>query len=167
MSVALRRVEPQDALAVQLLAADPAIAATSNVPYPYPTDGGERFVRASIASIQNGAEAVFAVIAEAKLVGICSLLAIDRFESVASVGYWIGTPYWSRGYATAAVASVVREARYLGLRRLIAESLTRNVASRRVLERNEFVVAGECPYHGPWPERFGTDRCLRYERNAV
>ena len=165
MSLAIRPISIEDAPAVQMLAADPIVAATSNVPHPYPADGGDQFVRASLLAAAEGSGIAFTVLASGQFVGVCSLLAIDRLRSDASLGYWIGTPYCGRGYATAAVANVVEYASTkLLLSRLIAESLARNLASRRVLEHNGFTLVNECPYHGPWPERFGAEVCLRYER---
>jgi RimJ/RimL family protein N-acetyltransferase len=161
----IRPISIDDAEAIQALAADPAIAATSNVPHPYPANGGKEFVHSSLRAAAEGSEAVFAVLADGQFVGVCSLLAIDRRSSTASLGYWIGVPYWGRGYATAAVAEVVQYASSrLRLSRLIAESLAHNLASRRVVESNGFRLLGECAYHGPWPERFGSETCLCYER---
>ncbi|HET9948093.1 MAG TPA: GNAT family N-acetyltransferase, partial [Longimicrobiales bacterium] len=52
------------------------------------------------------------------------------------LGYWIGVPYWGRGYATEAAAALVRFGfDALGLNRIQARHMTRNPASGRVLEK--------------------------------
>src|SRR5262245_36392417 len=99
---------------IQALAEDPAIGATTNLPEPYPLDGAEQFVRAAIEKRASGEERLFAVIADAsgaessRLVGVCGLLGIKNGteepgrSAQAELGYWIGRPYWGRGYATSA-----------------------------------------------------------------
>jgi RimJ/RimL family protein N-acetyltransferase len=56
------------------------------------------------------------------------------------VGYWIGRTFWGKGVATSALAA------FLGLepaRPLYAHVARHNIASRRVLEKCGFTVAGE------------------------
>jgi ribosomal-protein-alanine N-acetyltransferase len=55
------------------------------------------------------------------------------------VGYWIGEPYWGRGYATEAVRLVSHLAfRHVGAETLCASVFVGNLASRIVLERNGY-----------------------------
>jgi RimJ/RimL family protein N-acetyltransferase len=55
------------------------------------------------------------------------------------LGYWIGRPYWNRGYATEASRRAVKwsfeEQDIVEIERLYAESFARNGASCRVLEK--------------------------------
>jgi RimJ/RimL family protein N-acetyltransferase len=53
------------------------------------------------------------------------------------VGYWIGSEFWGRGVATAALAAFVAE---VTARPLFAFVATHNVASKRVLEKCGFVA---------------------------
>lgn len=55
------------------------------------------------------------------------------------VGYWIGRQFWGRGIATQALALFLQEVR---ARPLVAHVARHNTASRRVLEKCGFVVAG-------------------------
>ena len=57
-----------------------------------------------------------------------------------AVGYWIGRPYWGRGYATRALADLVAE---LPDRPLYAHVAEHNLASVRVLAKCGFSVVGE------------------------
>ena len=54
----------------------------------------------------------------------------------AEMGYWIGVPYWGRGYCTEA-ARALRDFgfRELRLHRITAYHLTRNPASGRVMQK--------------------------------
>jgi RimJ/RimL family protein N-acetyltransferase len=61
------------------------------------------------------------------------------------VGYWIARERWGQGIATAALAALLREVTERPLFARVAEG---NAASRRVLERCGFAVAGEEPGAG-------------------
>ncbi len=151
---------------IQALAEDPAIGATTNLPEPYPPDGAEQFVRAALEKRAAGEERLFAVIASAveaegsRLVGVCGLLGIksgDKEEPGRSVqaelGYWIGRPYWGRGFATTAARIAIDLAfRELGTERLIAMCLESNAASWRILEKVGFRYTGlGVNPHPKWP----------------
>ena len=57
-------------------------------------------------------------------------LRLKREHDRAELGYWIGVPYWGRGYATEAAAAVVGYAfETLGLHRVFASHYTKNAAS--------------------------------------
>src|SRR5918999_5818235 len=99
------RLEPislAHAPAVQALASDPLIAATSNVPHPYPADGAVTWIRYTLAQRDLGYEVNFAIFAGDELVGVCGVLNISGTPRRGELGYWIGVPYWNRGYASSA-----------------------------------------------------------------
>jgi RimJ/RimL family protein N-acetyltransferase len=60
-------------------------------------------------------------------------------NGVREVGYWLGREFWGRGIATAALGEFLRIDTSRPLHGVVAET---NMASRRVLERHGFVVAG-------------------------
>ena len=135
----LRGFRPVDAPAVQLLAGDRAVADTTRVvPYPY-LDG---MAEAWIASHQppgpenSSIELAIELRKDGTLIGAISLVEINRTDSRAEMGYWIGKPFWGEGYCTEAAAELLRYAfEQLCLNRVCARSLTRNPASARVLEK--------------------------------
>ena len=93
-----------------------------------------------------------------RLVGRIMLNGIVRgpFQSC-SVGYWIAAADNGRGLATGAVRSIIEVAfDELGLHRIQAETLQHNTASKRVLERNNFVPIGMAPTYlkiaGTWQD---------------
>ena len=145
------RLEPyraRHAAAFQRLAEDAQIAKTTLVPHPYPADGAARFADEAARARDRDEAYAFAVVADdgrggVETVGSCGLKHVDRGERQAEVGYWIGVPYWGRGYASAAVREVVRVAfDELGFDRLVAEVLEANPASARVLGKAGFEVVG-------------------------
>ena len=78
--------------------------------------------------------------APAELIG-CVGLASDGKEI--ELGYWFGREHWNRGYATEAARAVLRLARTLGHRRIVAKHFTDNPASGRVLAKLGFSATGE------------------------
>jgi RimJ/RimL family protein N-acetyltransferase len=140
------RLEPislAHAADVQALAADPLIAATSNVPHPYPADGAVTWIRYTLAQRELGYEENYAVLDRGRLVGVCGVLNIGGTPTRGELGYWIGVPYWNHGYASAAARELVR--RMFGERELdelYSSCLVRNAASFRVLEKTGFRHVG-------------------------
>jgi RimJ/RimL family protein N-acetyltransferase len=57
-----------------------------------------------------------------------------------SIGYWLGKAFWGKGIATQAVALFLGE---YSVRPLFARVAKDNIGSRRVLQKNGFVVVGE------------------------
>lgn len=58
------------------------------------------------------------------------------------VGYWIGREYWGRGVASAALAEYLRDVEERPIHAFVA---AHNIGSRRVLEKNGFVLAEHQP----------------------
>ncbi len=140
----IESIGPRHADAVQRLATDARIAATTKVPHPYPADGARTWIAAATAECERGTMYAFAIVDErGECVGPCSLMAVDRAARVAELGYWIGVPYWGRGLATAGARQVLAFGfETLGLERIVADCLDHNTASRRVLEKLGFVPVG-------------------------
>lgn len=127
--------------AVQELASDPLIGATSNVPSPYPEGGAAWFIKDTLQKRQAGTEYTFAIVDNGQLVGVCGLL--DVHDKSAELGYWVGVPFWGKGYATFAAHSVVDFGfDNLKLERILSRCIERNEASRRVLEKVGFEFTG-------------------------
>ncbi len=141
------RLEPialAHAPAVQALAADPRIADTSNVPFPYPADGAAAWIRYTLALRDLGREVNFAIVREpGTLVGVCGVLNIEGSPRRGELGYWVGVPFWGRGYASAAARELVRRVfEEHGVEELYSSCLVRNPASWRVLEKTGFRHVG-------------------------
>ncbi len=134
----LRAPRPEDAEALALLANDRRIAEnTARIPFPYGIADAEQF----IASVnrQEG-QATFAIIWAGRLIGACG---VDPRETVPEIGYWLGVPYWGKGYATEAVRAVIDHAfGDLADESLQAGARISNPISRRVLENCGFQWTG-------------------------
>lgn len=126
-----------DVNALVELAGDPAIADTTiSVPHPLDERAAREWLAALTQAMGLGSAEHFAIreAAGRPLIGMVSLRGIDREHDEVELSFWIGRPFWGRGYATeAAAAAVDRAFDDLGLNRIVAHHMVRNPASGRVL----------------------------------
>jgi RimJ/RimL family protein N-acetyltransferase len=134
----IRSFTLQDAPRVQLLAGDPAIADTTlNIPHPYEDGMAEVWIAGHADQFNRGEQAHFAVVLRDadELMGAVGLTFVSA-HARAELGYWIGRPYWSRGYCTEAARAVMGYAFMArGINRVQATHLSRNPASGRVMQK--------------------------------
>jgi RimJ/RimL family protein N-acetyltransferase len=78
-----------------------------------------------------------------ELVGLISYKTVPAADGSIEIGYGIAPTHEGRGIATRAVAELILRAKHSGLRVIRAETTIDNIASQRVLERNNFIRAGE------------------------
>lgn len=134
----LRPFTAADAGDVRRLAGEFAVADTTlNVPHPYEPGMAEDWIESHAPGWDAGELAVYAITLRegGELVGAISL-QVDREYRRANLGYWIGTPYWNRGYCTEAAAAIVDFGfDTLELHRIHASHLARNPASGRVMQK--------------------------------
>ena len=140
MAVTLVPTDRTHAPAIQRLADYPEIATMTPIPHPYPPGEAVRFIeRYVLPGRADGTYFGFVMVDADQVVGHIGLKHMDRERGEAEVGYWVGRPYWGRGYASRAVREIVTFAfEELGLRRLYAHVLAHNPASGRVLEKAGF-----------------------------
>jgi RimJ/RimL family protein N-acetyltransferase len=140
----LRAPRLEDVKAIAALANNRKIAEmTSTIPHPYAHADAEAWVGNAMA--QAGAH--FAVFTkDDEFVGACGYREVAGCavgEAAPELGYWIGEPYWNRGYATEAVRAVIDHAfADNGLEVLHGGCRVTNLASRRVLEKCGFQWTG-------------------------
>merc|ERR1711964_838776 len=76
-------------------------------------------------------------------IAICGPNNAALFGHKVSIGYWLGEPFWGRGYATEAVRAVTDYAfRELGVSRIEATAYSTNIGSCKVLEKAGFLKEG-------------------------
>ena len=143
----LRRFRMEDAPLVQKLAGAREVALnTLLIPYPYPDGEAERWIATHEAASERGDHA-FAITLDDALIGAIGLHAKPDHDR-AEIGYWIGVPYWGRGYATEAARAIVEHGfEKLGLHRMYAMHFMRNPASGRVLQKIGMRHEGSLRHH--------------------
>jgi len=110
------------------------------VPWPYSMRDAEAYLASprdpilpSLLIFERGSGAP-------QLAGACGLGR--RASGSVEIGYWIGRPFWGRGYATEACRALIDIARTLGLPNLEGSHFLDNPASARVLEKLGFEPLG-------------------------
>ena len=134
----LRSLTLEDAPEVQRLAGDRDIALmTVAVPHPYEDGMAEEWIRSCSKEYEKDEGLNFAITrkTDKNLIGVIGL-GLEQEHERAELGYWIGKPYWNKGYATEAATAVVAYSfEVLKLNRIYAYHFKRNPASGRVLEK--------------------------------
>jgi RimJ/RimL family protein N-acetyltransferase len=134
----LRSLEREDVPALVRLAGAKEIAATTlNIPHPYTENDARSFVAKASEEFGAGNSIAYAIsIAPSR--ELCGAVGLNIAEthSRAELGYWIGVPFWHRGFATeAALAALAFGFDTLRLHRIYAHHFSGNTASQRVLEK--------------------------------
>ena len=133
----LRPFTLDDAPVVQRLAGAREVASTTlNVPHPYEDGMAEAWIGSHEAAWDANERVTLAMTSEGDgVVGAVSL-HLNAKHRRGELGYWVGLPYWSRGYATEASAALLGLGfDVLGLNRIQAHHITRNPASGRVMQK--------------------------------
>jgi 8-oxo-dGTP diphosphatase len=142
----LRPLALGDGPAVERLAGDWEIARfTAHIPHPYPAGGAVPWIEETWAEAKAGKKVVAAIerLADGALVG-CIELDLTPGQTVGSLGYWIGRPYWGAGIASeAATAMMDLGFGALGLSRIEAAAVPANRRSIRVQEKLGLMLIGE------------------------
>lgn len=142
----LRPFTIADAPVVQELASAHEVALnTLMIPHPYPEGAAEQWIAKHEEDFAQQRIHHFAI-DDGRLVGAIGLVL--KGDAIAEIGYWIGVPYWGRGYASEAARAVVGYGfEQCGLRRVFACHFTRNAASGRVLQKTGMRYEGTLRHH--------------------
>ena len=136
----LRSFTLEDASDVQRLANDPDMASTTDeIEYPYEDGTAEGWIQGCHEWFEDGERTNLAVTlrSDGTLIGKIGLnFRIHLPYKDAELGYWIGKPYWNRGYCTEAAKAVVAYGfREHDIELIYAYYFKRNPASGRMLEK--------------------------------
>ena len=146
----LRPFTLDDVAQLRPLVGEKEIAAnTMTIPHPYPDGEAERWIGTHQPKFDEGKAAVFAVTLRDSdvLVGAIGL-SIKREHSHAEMGYWIGKPYWNKGYATESTQALLRYGfETLDLNRIFGHHMTKNPPSGRVMQKIGMTYEGTLPQH--------------------
>ncbi len=146
----LRAPRFEDAEAIATLVNDRRVAEnTLRIPHPYALADARAFLTAAntgdgeIAFLicTQGTTALGTTALGATVLGCCGIAKLDG--RTPEIGYWLGVPFWGKGYATEAARAVIDHAfGELGYDTLLAGARVSNPASRRVLQKCGFQWTG-------------------------
>jgi RimJ/RimL family protein N-acetyltransferase len=133
----LRRPQRADAARIAELADDHDVARmTTRMPHPYARSDADAF----LAGLEGRREVVM-LVEDAD--GPVGMLGFHEHALGPELGYWIGRPFWGRGYATEAAAAALRWADEAWRRKVVVSGhFADNPASGRVLEKSGFLYTG-------------------------
>ncbi|WP_323991272.1 8-oxo-dGTP diphosphatase MutT [Nguyenibacter sp. L1] len=144
----LRPLHASDAGTMHRLVNDwSVIRMLSRVPFPYPRELTDEWIAATHDLSRRGTAYHFAIThpesdSPDSLIG-CIGVRLDKATRSASVGYWIGRPYWNRKVASTTVGRIARWALAgLPIERIAAAVAHDNPASIAVLRRVGFRETG-------------------------
>ncbi|MEL6266896.1 MAG: GNAT family N-acetyltransferase [Pseudomonadota bacterium] len=139
--VMLRPLRASDEGALTLFASDPRVSRmTTSIPHPYPPGAAAAYLERQARSTRDRVWAIDATPSGSEaLIGV---IVVKKAET--EIGYWLGPPFWRRGFmAEAAGALVDHLFRVEGIGRVTASVFADNPASARVLEKIGFTEDGE------------------------
>ena len=86
---------------------------TLNIPHPYDEQMAREWIEKNLDAFEQGKAAVFAIVSrdaqdEDGKYAIGGIgLHTSAEHSRAEIGYWLGVPFWNRGYVTEATQAIV------------------------------------------------------------
>ncbi|RHR22043.1 N-acetyltransferase [Clostridium sp. AF19-22AC] len=113
------------------------------LPYPYTADDAEEYI-VSMLSADKTKTFAFAITVNDIAIGSIGVFRCGNIHSrTAEMGYYVGEPYWGKGFATSAVKQTCK---YIfdntDIIRIFAEPFAYNTASCHVLEKVGFQFEG-------------------------
>ncbi|GAK71342.1 putative acetyltransferase [Agrobacterium rubi TR3 = NBRC 13261] len=139
----MRAPHEEDIDALAHLANNANIATmVSRMPHPYTAKDAADFVRR--AKVGEIGKCVYAItrMENGEFMGCCALEP-QADQNTLEMGYWLGEPYWNKGYTTEAAHALIDMAfRTRDIEQIDARCRVTNIASRRVIQKCGFQLQG-------------------------
>lgn len=129
---------------------------TAAIPYPYEVHMAVNWIEGHEAQRLDHNNHIFAIRLkeDLRLIG-CINIGVNLRHNRGYVGYWIGFDFWSKGYATEALKTIVKFGfEELKLQKIWAEHKTHNIASGRVMENSGMTHEGIMRSHYKQDEKY-------------
>jgi [ribosomal protein S5]-alanine N-acetyltransferase len=158
----LRPWHVSDAEALVKIANNKAIAnnMSDRFPSPYTLDDAVQWLEFAM-QINIGFTKYFAIEMNKELIGSIGLtMNEDIYRKNAELGYYLGQKYWNRGIISQAIRDVIKYAfETFDIIKIYAQPFAYNMASRRTLEKAEFICEAILKDHVFKNEQF-VDCCI-------
>ena len=122
---------------------------TLNIPHPYQEKDAINWISTACEGFEDQSHFIFAIASmeEDQFLGGVGLRRNTRFNR-AELGFWLGEPFWNRGYITEVVGKVLEFGfDELKLNKIYAVHLPENPASGRVMQKNGMIEEGRLAEH--------------------
>lgn len=120
-----------------------------NLPHPYYEKDAIFWINMAHQGWVDGSKCIFGIRLKEnqEFIGGVGLHIDTRFNR-AELGYWIGEPFWGKGYMTEALATVIKYGfEEKELNKIFAIHLLENPASGKVMAKNGMLKEGEMKEH--------------------
>ena len=128
----------------ELLQAPEIAATTLNIAHPYSRDDAAGWIARHPEAAEAGTDLTWAVWLQDDdlLIGAIGI-HIDVHNRRGTLGYWLGRPYWNKGYMSEVARAVVEYGfSKLALHRIEATRMPENIGSGRVMEKAGLTYEG-------------------------
>ena len=114
---------------------------TNQFPHPYTIQDGKAFIE---YATKDEPIHMFAIEVNQEAVGGIGIHPqSDIFIKNAEIGYWLGEPFWGHGIVSKAIKQIVQFGfSTFDIERIFARPYGTNVASQKILEKNNFLLEG-------------------------
>jgi len=140
--IRLRKPAVRDIARIMTLANNPKIEEmTLSFPYPYQEEDAVSWLETANTGFEEKDHYIFAIATLPEDVFIGGIgLEVESDFNRAEVGFWLGEPYWNKGYVTEALGSILKFGfEELSLHKIYAIHLDKNPSSGRVMEKNGMI----------------------------
>jgi ribosomal-protein-alanine N-acetyltransferase len=119
-------------------------ANTAHIPSPYTLKDAEDFIQRCKTAVNDSYIFTVRLNENDEMIGACGIHSSKTNKRIAEVGFWLGEPYWRRGFMSRVVRKVLEiiKAEFKHLVRIQAQVFTWNTASKRVIETCGFAYEG-------------------------
>ncbi len=133
----IRTLTLKDAPIIRKLAGDVDVAkTTSTIPHPYKKGMAEKFIKSTLEKQKEGKSIELAITLKetGEFLGMVGL-KIDKNNDRAEIGYWIGKPFWNKGYCSEASLAIVEFGfKKLKLNKIVGRFMPHNIASGKIIK---------------------------------
>lgn len=113
------------------------------LPYPYTERDAAEFIQSMLTADADKTFAFAVTLDDVAIGSIGVFRGVNVHRRTAEIGYYLGEPYWGRGYMTGAVKKACDYVfSHSDIVRIFADPYDYNIASQRVLEKAGFTFEG-------------------------
>jgi len=134
---------------VQYASNETISANTLNIPYPYHEKDAIYWLNQAFIGFKEGSQYIWGIRLKPTqdfIGGISLIISINHHR--AEIGYWIGEPFWNKGYTTEATQALIKFCfEKLNLDKITSSHIVYNPASGRVMEKCGMIKEGILSQH--------------------